>query len=111
MAPKKRRKLSKKTKPDEEASKANTENVVPAAEAKKGGAMEAHTSTASSSSKRCNAGLSVEMSRSRIQARTGLVGLGQGKAFSFSSYGGQDGAYKAAEAWLKHERGKRLSMA
>ena len=101
MISKKRRKLNKKTKPDEEASEAKTENVVPA-KAKKGGAMEAKTSTASSSSKRCNAGLSVEMSRSRIQARTGLVGLGQGKAFSFSSYGGQDGAYKAAEAWLNN---------
>ena len=61
MAPKKKQKLNKKTKPDEKASKANTENMVPAAEAKKSGAMEAHTSTATSSSKTCNAGLSVEM--------------------------------------------------
>ena len=93
----------KKTKDDGAAIEAETKKVLPATET--GGAMDAKTATASKPAKRCNPSLSVEMSRRRIQARTGLVGLGQGKAFNFDNYGGQDGAYKAAEAWLKTTNG------
>ena len=85
-----------KTKDDGAAIEAETKKVVP---------VTTETATASKSTKRCNPSLSVEMSRRRIQARTGLVGLGQGKAFNFNTYGGQDGAYKAAEAWLKTTQG------
>ena len=42
----------------------------------------------------------VEMSRSRVQCRTGLSGPGQNVAISFKSAGGQDAAIEKAKEWV-----------
>ena len=54
-----------------------------------------------------NPSVNVERSRNQILGRTGLIGPGQTKTFSFNVYGSEEKAMKEAKKWLQNEKKQR----
>ena len=54
-----------------------------------------------------NPSVNVERSRNQVLGRTGLIGPGQTKTFSFNVYGSEEKAMKEANKWLQNEKKQR----